>query len=150
MLTWKYYSMLVFCGGGIWKGCVCVAWLLLFFWGFFCFIFVGFVLCFGLVFFLLVGWLFFLNWALNLELGQMLQSAFKGFDQVWLLLFVSYPAGWAELEMEMNGPAGHREVEEVVRLNCSPVAWKRSYFLSTLCAYWRLKGGIGKKGRKKG
>lgn len=45
----------------------------------------------------------------------MLQSAFKGFDQVWLLLFVSYHAGgvYSELEMEMNGPAGHWEGEEV-------------------------------------
>lgn len=28
----------------------------------------------------------------------------------------------AELEMEINGPAGQREVEELVGLNCSPVA----------------------------
>lgn len=52
--------------------------------GVFCFV----VCLVGLVVF------FFLNWGLKLELGQMLQSAFKGFDQVWLLLFVSYPAGW--------------------------------------------------------
>lgn len=124
--------MLVFWGGGIWRVRVCC------------------LVPFEVFVVVLVGFLFvcfFLNWALNLELGQMLQSVFKGFDQVWLLLFVSYPAGWAELEMEMNGPAGHREVEEVARLNCSPVAWNRSYLLSTLCAYWRLKGGIGKKER---
>lgn len=28
----------------------------------------------------------------------------------------------AELEMEMNGPAEHRQVEGFVGLNCSPVA----------------------------
>lgn len=51
----------------------------------------------------------------------MLQSAFKGFDQVWLLLFVQGEV-YSELEMELNGPAGHREVEEAVGLNCSPAA----------------------------
>lgn len=52
----------------------------------------------------------------------MVQSAFKGCDQVGLLLFVSYPAAvCAELEMEMHGRAGDREVEEVIGLNCSPV-----------------------------
>lgn len=100
----------------------------------------------------LFGWivlLILLSWALNLKLGQMLQSAFKGFDQVQLLLFVGCPAEWGVCWVwDGNGWfCWAQGVEEVIELNCSPVTWNMLYFLSILCAHWRLRGGIGNKER---
>lgn len=100
-------------------------------------------ICILLWWWVLVFWFcFFLNWAPNLELGQMLQSAFKGFDQVQIWLLVSYPAERCVcLTWEGNGwSCWGQGVEEVIWLNCRPVAWNMWYLLSTFCAYWRLKG----------